>query len=462
MIGKSLADHEPRLLKDWDYKKNKDDPNTIKPFSKKKIFWSCHLDSRHKWSSTLSNRVSLYQRKGQYSNKRNVGCPFCNPSSTPNPWEENNLLYKIKNNKPELLKYWHEKNKISPEKITPGTETEYWWKCRICLKPFKSRPRELFRSGRRQRKYCQPCGRKEAGKSYVKNQIKKNGSLQDKVKNLENFWDYKKNKISPTQLSYSAHKKAWFKCEYGHKPYQSVIYNFYNGSRCPKCYIRASVSEIRIFTELNHIFPKKVFWQRRIFKKEADIYLSDYNLIIEIDGYPWHLNREKKDEEKSNFFKKKGYKILRIRDPKLNHVKGSIITSQLTNYSFSEFKKLLRYLNKIKYNKKIADLINHNKYSREKDFRKIFSELPKPPKVNSLASTHPIISKEFDLIKNKPLTPEHFSFGTKKKVWWICKKNHSYFASIGERTRKKTISNSGIIKKATGCPKCAIIKSSRF
>ena len=35
MIGKSLADHEPRLLKDWDYKKNKDDPNTIKPFSKK-------------------------------------------------------------------------------------------------------------------------------------------------------------------------------------------------------------------------------------------------------------------------------------------------------------------------------------------------------------------------------------------------------------------------------------------
>ena len=96
MLGKSLSAHEPRLLKDWDYKKNEDDPNVIKPFSKKKIFWICHLDSRHKWSSTLSNRVGLYKRKGQYSKKRNVGCPFCNPSSTPNPWEENNLLYKIK------------------------------------------------------------------------------------------------------------------------------------------------------------------------------------------------------------------------------------------------------------------------------------------------------------------------------------------------------------------------------
>ena len=451
---KNLSNFEPRLLRDWDYKNNDADPEKIKPFSKKRINWICHLDNRHKWTATLANRVGLYQRKGQYNKKRNVGCPFCNPSSTANPWEENNLLYKIKKEMPDLIKYWHEKNKISPEKITPGTEKEYWWKCRVCLKPFKSRPRELLRSGKRRKRYCKSCGRKEAGKSYVRFQISKNGSLLDKLPSVIKFWDFKKNKLLPEKVSYMAHKKAWFKCEFGHKPYKSYIYNFYAGTRCPKCYIKTSIAEIRLYTELINIFPKKVFWQKKIKRKEADIFLSNYNLIIEIDGYPWHLNREKKDAEKSIFFTKLGYKVLRIRDPKLPKISGNIILSTLTDYKYREFKKLLIFLNKLQFNKQISKLLKLNSYSRERDFKKIFAELPKPPRIKSLASTHPKISKEFDLIKNKPLTPEHFSFGSKKKVWWICKKNHSWNTNIYDRTRKKSIDVNGRIKKATGCPKC--------
>ena len=85
----------------------------------------------------------------------------------------------------------------------------------------------------------------------------------------------------------------------------------------------------------------------------------------------------------------------------------------------------------------------------------------KPTTRYNLKTKYPDVAKEWDYKKNKT-KPEEYLPASTKKAWWICKKNHSYFASIGERTRKKTISNSGIIKKATGCPKCAIIKSSRF
>ena len=451
----SLAKFEPKLIKDWDFKRNKANPKIIKPYSKKKIYWQCHLDNRHKWQSVLANRVSLYKRKGQYLNNKNVGCPYCNPGSTSLAWEGYNLLKKIEEEKPQLLKFWHEKNKKLLKDIMPGTMQEYWWKCQTCNKPYKSRPNQLFRKGRRERRYCNTCARKEAGKSYIKHQISTNGSLIDKLPDVKKFWVNKKNRFSPNEISYSSHKKAWFRCEYGHKPYQAIISNFYFGTRCPKCYVKASISEIRIYTELNHIFPKQVFWQKKIFRKEADIFLKNYNLIIEIDGYPWHLKREKFDQEKTNLFKKKGFNTLRIRDPKLKPIKDNIIKSVLTNYKFSEFKKLLNYLNKLKYEPKINDLINLNRYSREKDFRKIFAELPKPPSFNSLASTNPKISKEFDLIKNKPLTPEHFTHGSGKKVWWICEKNHSWQTSIMDRTRKKTIDSKGRVRKASHCPICA-------
>lgn len=59
-----------------------------------------------------------------------------------------------------------------------------------------------------------------------------------------------------------------------------------------------------------------------------------------------------------------------------------------------------------------------------------------------LATTHPFILDEWDYEKNKPLLPSQVSFGSNKKVWWICDKQHSYQASISNRTH------------GTGCPFC--------
>jgi hypothetical protein len=63
---------------------------------------------------------------------------------------------------------------------------------------------------------------------------------------------------------------------------------------------------------------------------------------------------------------------------------------------------------------------------------------------NNLLSLFPKIAKEWHPTKNGELKPEEFTYGSTKKVWWLCTKGHDYDTSILHRTKKKP----------TGCPHC--------
>jgi very-short-patch-repair endonuclease len=70
---------------------------------------------------------------------------------------------------------------------------------------------------------------------------------------------------------------------------------------------------------------------------------------------------------------------------------------------------------------------------------------------NSIENTHTEIAKQWHPTKNLGLKAEQFSYGSTKKIWWLCDKtncsencNHDYEASIDSRTMKNT-----------GCPFCS-------
>ncbi len=65
---------------------------------------------------------------------------------------------------------------------------------------------------------------------------------------------------------------------------------------------------------------------------------------------------------------------------------------------------------------------------------------------NCLQSTHPNLAEEWDMERNSPLTPTEITFGSHKRVHWICARNeyHRWQTTPNQRT-----SNS------TGCPHCA-------
>jgi len=62
---------------------------------------------------------------------------------------------------------------------------------------------------------------------------------------------------------------------------------------------------------------------------------------------------------------------------------------------------------------------------------------------NDLATTHPILAKQWNHPKNMPLKPENFTAGSHAKMWWTCEKGHEWQASIHARSN------------GTGCPVCA-------
>ena len=64
-------------------------------------------------------------------------------------------------------------------------------------------------------------------------------------------------------------------------------------------------------------------------------------------------------------------------------------------------------------------------------------------------SSIPHLVKEWHPTKNGELTPNDLTHGSDKKVWWLCSKEHSYEATIKNKTLKKS-----------QCPYCANKKAS--
>ena len=66
---------------------------------------------------------------------------------------------------------------------------------------------------------------------------------------------------------------------------------------------------------------------------------------------------------------------------------------------------------------------------------------------NDLLSQYPELCKEWDYEKNTTIQPNQVTYGSSKKVWWKCKKGHSWEAVIGDRVR------------GNGCPYCSKTKT---
>lgn len=62
---------------------------------------------------------------------------------------------------------------------------------------------------------------------------------------------------------------------------------------------------------------------------------------------------------------------------------------------------------------------------------------------NNLFVHRPDIAKEWHPTLNKSLTPQDFTYGSEKKVWWLCPNGHEYFSRIANRTNGE------------GCKKCS-------
>ena len=199
-----LKTTHPDIAMEWDYDKNEINPDKVFSGSHKKVWWKCKKG--HTYLSSIASRTGL-----------NTGCPYCANQKV--IIGENDLLTV----NPNLAVEWdYEKNLLKPSEVFPNSNKKAYW---ICTNghSFLSTI-----SDRNSGKGCPICSNKVIIKG-----INDLGTTHPKLL-LE--WDYDKNVIHPTNISFGSRQKVWWRCSKNHS-WQAVIYSRAkeNGNGCPIC-----------------------------------------------------------------------------------------------------------------------------------------------------------------------------------------------------------------------------------
>lgn len=423
-----FKNEHPEFFKEININKNKNlDIENLSISTLKKIWWTCSV-CKYDFQTSAKNRRD-WHKPGVCSHQVIVNGKEYFPS--------NSIKYKA----PELLKYYDVKKNhpLKPDLVSYHEKSKFWWVCDNGHSYQQTPASKTTILHRDKQINCPECkGRLLTDETKLSNKNKK----------VSSEWDYSKNKLTPDQIHWLNRNNFWWKCKFGHSWRTSVHHRTRSKSECPSCKLPSSLPEIRIYCELTRLIKNVRHRYKTREKIECDVYLEDYKLGIEYDGFYFHKDRLSKDIKKNKNLEKLGYKILRVREDGLKPTGCNEIFITKKGLQKKDLNKILKFIesNGVK-------IINLNKYLEnpefvnEKQYRKIQYFLPAPAYNESFAKLYPEIANEFDLEKNKPLTPDLFHPNSSKKVWWLCKRHgHSWEALVSNRVSRKS-----------GCPKCNLL-----
>lgn len=338
-----LVTTNPELLSEWDYEKNKFNPDEVMMGSQKKAWWIC--SKGHSWET------QIYVRAGM-----KCGCPYCSGQKV--LVGENDLL----SVNPKLCDEWdYNKNKLSPREYMPNSNKKVWWICGECGNSWqtsishrtegKGCPKcnrggnykngflvddeELMLDWNQNKnmglnpkklalgsyKYvwwkCHICGYEWETKVNNRGTLKRgcpccsNKVIVKGINDLETLkpalakeWNYEKNgSLKPSDFSIGSDKKVWWVCPKGHEYQATILHKAYgNGTNCPICNSgrQTSFAEQAVYYYVKQIYPDAINRYKNIFgsRMELDIFIPSINIAIEYDGEAWHreyhLDRERR------------------------------------------------------------------------------------------------------------------------------------------------------------------------
>jgi len=413
----------PEIAKEWHPTKNEAlSPKELTPGTNKKVWWLC--PKGHSYDASVNNRTTKINP---------TSCSYCAGKKI---GEDNNLEFLL----PEIAKEWHptKNGKLTAKNISPGSHKKVWW---LCSKGHhydlsvgvRTRERNLG---------CPYCSGKR---------ISLDNNLQFLFPEIAKEWHpTKNNELKPNQVFSRSSKKVWWLCSKGHS-YKSVIAprTRVNSAGCPICSghkIDDKNNLLVLFPEIanewhptknNGLIPseihsrshKKVWWlcsKGHSFNSNINNRTGDRK-----KGCPYCSNRL--PSESNN---------LEILFPEIAKEWHPTKNNELSSKGFSRgsSKKVWWLCSKgHSYNSVIS--------SRTKKINPTgcpYCSNRLPSETNNLESLFPEIAKDWHPTKNKGASPKNFTYGTAKKVWWLCSKGHSYEAAILSRTSQRS-----------GCPKCS-------
>jgi len=446
----------PHIVKWWDKKKNgKKKPKDYPYTSNVKVWWKCLKN--HRIFTGISTKAKSTSKSG---------CEKCYNQLERSLNQRIEQLKKhgsLLDKNPLLAKELHEENNLNSSEIPMRYAKRLKWKCSKCG---NIKSGTVFERHKGFNKFtgcnnheCENYNsRPDLALRNIETGMKKNGNLEKNYPKLLREWDYKKNKKLPSEYTRSSASKVWWVCSKKHSWEAKIANRTLGKTGCPDCTkVGFSKLEMRVFCELKHVFTN-VTYHARVIAMEADIFLNDYSLVIEVDGYLSHFKAKKRksDIKKNKKWKANKINTIRLRDQKLKRISKHDILLTKNELELKDLKKLLNSISKTihlkkEHKKKISNYKESQKFKAESAYRLMVKTLPDPPAEASLSFNYPNLIKEWHPKKNGILQPSMFTMGSAQKVWWVCLKGHKPFE---QRIDHRTYRNQG-------CPKCGYIKSGK-
>ena len=469
-----IATTNPEILSEWDYEKNKIKPTEVSRGYSKNVYWLCKKG--HSYESLVINRI------------KGCGCPYC--SNHKAVAGVNDLFTQF----PELRNEWdYEKNSIDPTTIVRGGKQKFWWKCKRGHEWYCAVSSRIRNDNTINR--CPICSRRmrisfpekiiyfyvhkafpNAIENYRPNWFNKKefdifipdkniGIEYDGVRYHKNTRDIEKDKLckeNGVKLIRIREKGT------GRIRSSSIVYTLTDtyrpdgghivpglrfleeqlgvdfGIDLSRDYdeIRSLVENFDIENCIAKTNPEVLFeWD---YEKNMKLGITPENVSAGASIYAW-WKCDKGHSYKAILPNKinggtgcpycagkrilKGFNDLATTEPDLlkkwDYKKNKI---KPTDVSYGSNKKIWLICDK-GHSYSVA-LLNHKKSGCPYcSGHKVLAGF------NDLATTHPELLDEWDYQKNK-IKPTEIGKGHEKKVWWKCKKGHSYFTSPNRKTSK--------------------------
>lgn len=461
------------LLLEWDYNKNEMLPNHIQYGSSKKVWWIGKC--KHSFLASLNKRTS-----------DGTGCPYCCESHAKFLKGFNDL----ETTNPELLEEWdYEKNELKPNMIMKGQHIKVWWKGK-CGHSWLATPMHKIRG-----RGCPICD-KESKTSfpeqaiffYLKNTfcdvINRNRSTIDDVE-LDIFipskkiaieydgavWHKNLNKdLVKNNACYKAgiilyrfREKACPHME--ENPFLKVIPVETDKSKDLEEAIKRFIDEISIEVDVNLERDRPLIYNQYIVSRKENSLSSLYPKLA--SEWNYEKNKDLTPEMVIPTSPKKVWWV-----GKCGHTWSTGINTRVnkkTGCPYCNSGRLLVGFNDLKtinpdalkywdYEKNVEyDMKDFTIGSSQKVWWKCFdcgksylmsinNKIKHPNScpycshrivnegVTDLMHINPSLANEWDNDKNGKLKPNQVTPSSKKMVWWLCPKGHSYKSTVYNRT----------------------------
>lgn len=214
----------PGLFSDWNFEKNKENPETACIGSDKKVWWKCH-ECGHIWKASITDRY------------HGAACPACSKKARSIHVAQTYVSKSgsLLQNRPDLAAEWDfDKNSLLPEQVTCGSTKKVWWICKHCQNQWNA---SIVSRTRTAGSGCPECGTKKGAFNRQQTLLKKKAPLSVTHPDVAAAWNFEKNSsLTPDTVTSGSGRKVWWKCAYcGYEWESSVCDRCRRDSKCPKC-----------------------------------------------------------------------------------------------------------------------------------------------------------------------------------------------------------------------------------